>query len=45
VIPKKLEVVEAAGVVLGQGVENKELGRFHFLSNHVLPLKWLDLHM
>jgi hypothetical protein len=37
-------VVEAAGVVLVRRVENKELGRFHFLSNAANPLKWLDQH-
>jgi hypothetical protein len=40
----ELETMEAAGVVLTHGAENKELARFHFLSNHVLALKWPDLH-
>jgi hypothetical protein len=43
-VRKEIEVVEAAGVVLKHGVENKELGRFHFLSNHANPLKWADQH-
>jgi hypothetical protein len=36
--------MEAAGVVLVLGVENKELGRFHFLSNAANPLKWPIQH-
>jgi hypothetical protein len=37
-------MVEAAGVVLVLGVENKGLDRFHFLSNAANPLNWPDQH-
>jgi len=37
-------MVEAVGVVLRHGIENKGLGGFHFLSNHAKALKGLDRH-
>ena len=44
IVRKEIEVVEAAGVGLVHGVENKGLGRFHFLSNAANPPKWPDQH-